>query len=352
AELRKIDSSDMYGIMKGFPEQVRQAIEIGKEARLFVSKDIPKRILILGMGGSAIGGDLLRSYSSGLEGAKHLNIAVNRNYNLPGNVDSDTYIIASSYSGGTEETISAFRQAQARNLKMLCISSGGELTEIAKENDIPVIKIPGGFQPRAALGYSFFPMLQVLIRTKAYSDKAAAETETALNELLTLIDEKSAIYSDFSKSNPAIELAEKIHGKIPVIYSNSEIFDTINIRWRGQIQENAKNMAFGNLLPEMNHNEINGWSFPNWLNKKFIVLFLEDEADHPRVKIRFDALASVLSEAADDVIRIKSEARSLLARMFDLIYLADWVSFYLALLNGVDPTPIPLISKLKNILSK
>lgn len=349
--LKEIDTSNMYDILSSFNEQILEAHSIGQSCEIFKNTDVPENIIILGMGGSAIGGDLLNSYSMATDGASHLKIFVNRNYDLPGYVDNRFHVIASSYSGGTEETVSAFSMALNKTDKLLSICTGGKLSVLANNNGIPLVKIPGGMQPRCALGFSFVVLLNIMMRTGAYSDNAIIETESGIDETIEMLTKKSEIYKKFENNNPAIDLASKIFGKIPVFYSSSQRLDSVNLRWRGQIQENAKHLAFGALLPEMNHNEINGWLLPEKLQKDFIFIFLEDIDDHPRVTLRFEALESVLKGQGKKVIRLKPEGRTLLARMFDSIYLGDWTSYYLALMNEQDPTSIPVITKLKNYIS-
>ena len=350
-EARKVDSDNMYEVLKKFPDQLKEAVKIGDEAPVFKSSTTPEKILVLGMGGSAIGGDLIRSYSSVLPGADHLQVAVNRTYDIPNYIDSTWNVIASSYSGGTEETISGFTQAIEKTNQTLCITTGGSIGKIAAEKDIPRISIPAGLQPRCALGYSFFPLLKLMIKSGAYKEDAIKESEAAIEELIPMLEVKSKLYSVVNADNPAVVLACKLSGKIPVIYSSSEGLDSVNVRWRGQIQENAKNCAFGAFLPEMNHNEINGWSHPSVFVESGIPVFLNDPLDKDRVKYRFEALGAILEEKGFEVQKIKGEGDHFLTRMFDLLYLADWTSYYMAMINNVDPTPIPLINKLKNFLA-
>jgi glucose/mannose-6-phosphate isomerase len=350
-DLLKYDTQNMFEVLKNFPNQVREACEIGKNCPLFNEYNEPTQIVILGMGGSAIGGDLLRSYGASLDGAGHLSIIVNRNYTLPKFVNENTYIIANSYSGNTEETLSGFTEALKKTKHIISICSGGELERESIENNIPVIKIPGGLQPRCALGYSFFPLLYLMMRIGAFKNEAIETTNKAIEELLPMLDDASEKLSELSDDNPAISLAERFSGNIPVFYSASKRLDMVNLRWRCQIQENAKQAAFGNQLPEMNHNEINAWSFPEEIKKIGVPVFLLDPEDHPRVKMRFDALYDIFTEMDYHVYTLISEAKYLLTRMFNLTYMADWTSYYLALINNVDPTPIPLINKLKDYLS-
>ncbi|OGU38423.1 MAG: bifunctional phosphoglucose/phosphomannose isomerase [Ignavibacteria bacterium GWB2_35_12] len=354
-ELLKIDSQNMFDVLKNFPKQINDAIRIGKNIMGNGERGMGDvncdKIAVIGMGGSAIGGDLLKSYSEFTKGAGHLSINVYRKYNIPNTIDENTFVIASSYSGGTEETIQSFKEAITRTKNIIIITSGGELGKLGEENKIPVIKIPSGYMPRCAIGYSFFVMLYVMLEYGFFKPEAIEETEKAINELIEMINSKSEIYSNVNNGNTAIEIAEKLVGKIPIIYSSIERMESVNLRWRCQIQENAKNLAFGNYLPEMNHNEINAFSFPASLAKHSVIIMLRDIEDNSRIKMRFDALKELLNDKVEGIIEVNGEGKYLLTRMFEMIYLGDWLSYYLALLNGIDPTPIPLITKLKNILS-
>ena len=346
------DKSNMFDILKTFPKQIETAIEIGKSAPKFKYTFKSNNFLILGMGGSAIGGDILRTYAKETKGADKLLIQSCRDYSVPGYFDNTTNVIASSYSGDTEETLSALKDCIDRGMEnIVCISSGGKLTEMAKENNFPLISIPGGLQPRCALGSSFFPLIYLFLNSNAFNDIARSVTELAIEELKEILNAKSKIYSELNESNPALNLAKEIFEKIPIIYSSSQILDAVNLRWRCQIQENAKNFVCGNLLPEMNHNEINSFRFPSQVKNNFKVIFLKDILDNDRVKIRFDALEQVIDKYSPNTISLTGDGKYFLSRIFDLIYLGDWTSYYLALLNETDPTPIPEILFLKDFLS-
>jgi len=348
-EIKEIDTQNMFDVLKNFPIQVEHAIEIGKSAPVFSQPPVSGDYMILGMGGSAISGDLLASFFAATTEGRKLLIRTNRGYNLPGSINENTNIIASSYSGNTEETLSGLIDAMKITKRIVCITTGGKLEEIAKENSLPVIKIPGGLQPRAALGYSFFPMLYLLIKSNAF----LAGIKIPVSEILEMLNKRAGQYSySESYSNFALKLAEQLKNTVPVIYSSHERLDSVNVRWRGQIQENAKQLAFGSFLPEMNHNEINAYSYPKDIALRTSVIYLRDNEDNPRIKTRFAALRSAIENSVKQVIELSGEGENLLTRMFDLLYLADWVSFYLAMLNGVDPTPIPLINVLKNELAK
>lgn len=349
--LRSHDPSDMYSAILHFPRFAREGVELGKNAPS-LNKAKARRILILGMGGSAIGGDLFRSYISSFADNGGVDIHVVRSY-VPPHVDGKTTVVASSYSGNTEETIAAY-EASAGAGQTLVMTTGGRIAELADENRHKKVILPGGLQPRAALPYSFFPLLYTLaVKSELFGAEVKEETERGIEETIALIEKLGKKYGSGPKSsNPAFALAQKLHGNVPVIYSASDRLDTVNIRWRGQIQENAKQLAFGNLLPEMNHNEINGWTHPEDLVGRFVALFLRDRDDHERVAARIDITKKIIAKGAGATQDIRSQGESLLARMFSLIYLGDWVSYYLALLNETDPSPVPVIESLKKQLAK
>jgi glucose/mannose-6-phosphate isomerase len=214
-----------------------------------------------------------------------------------------------------------------------------------------VISVPSGYQPRCAIGYSFFPMLYTLIRLNMFSFKAESEIEEAINETIEIITKKSAIYSKPDDDNIAYSTAKHLVNKIPVIYSSADLLDAVNLRWRDQINENAKHLCYGSNLPEMNHNEINSFGNPEDLVRRISIIYLRDKNDHPRIQQRFDALFDIFGEKVSDQFTFKGNGNYFLTRMFELIYLGDWLSYYIAVLGGVDPTPIPIINYLKKRLT-
>jgi glucose/mannose-6-phosphate isomerase len=277
---------------------------------------------------------------------------VNRGYSLPMGVDGQTAFIASSYSGNTEETIASFRAASTRTRRLLCIATGGELSRLAEADDVPVIKIPSGLQPRCAVGYSFFPILLTLALHGAISSETRASILHAIHHLPKVLDEMTETFCQAdSSSNPAFALAEKLKGTIPVFYS-SPLLEAANLRWRGQIQENSKQVAFGNIVPEMNHNEINGWVMPAALMKQFSIVFLGmSQMPHSRINLRFEAMHKILTPKVQNVIEVDALGETLLEQMFYQILMADWTSYWLALLNGQDPTEIVDILALKDYMT-
>lgn len=343
--MTEIDTSNMYDILKNFHSQISEAVEIGKSSEFFsFDKYGIKNIIINGLGGSAIGGDLIRSYT-------HYNstvpVYINRNYHLPGFAGKDTLSVISSYSGNTEETISAYKESKNKECRIICVSSGGKVEKMALEHKDRFIKIPGGLQPRCALGYSFFVLLTVL------SEFPFLSLENGnIKNIIENIKRDSKIYSLFDpEKNKAIKIAGQLYNKLPVIYSSNDILDVVNLRWRGQISENAKQLAYGNVYPEMNHNELVGWEKNRDILNKIIVVFLKDIDDNERIKMRMEITEEIYKKHASDVISVSGEGETRLERIFNLIYLGDWVSYHLALLNKVDPTPVDAITYLKEKLT-
>ncbi|MCI0472264.1 MAG: bifunctional phosphoglucose/phosphomannose isomerase [Ignavibacteria bacterium] len=344
--LKKIDKKDMFGVLYDFPFQVCNAVDIAEKINADkLRKYSLSNIIINGLGGSAIGGDLLRSYTAGV---MKIPVNVNRNYSLPFYAGKNTLAVISSYSGNTEETISAFWDALKKGCKIICITSGGEVEKLAKKNKCMLIKIPGGLQPRCAVGYSFFTLLVLFEKAGFIPDQTEEINDVIINLEESLEDYTS---TDF-ETNEAIIIAAEIKGKLPVIYSSVDIMDVVNLRWRGQISENAKILAYGNLYPEMNHNELVGWKLNEELLKKILVIFLKDKDDNERISLRMKITEKVYKKLADNVLSLTSDCKTRLGRIFDLIYLGDWVSYYLSIINEVDPTPVDAISALKKELDK
>jgi glucose/mannose-6-phosphate isomerase len=342
--IERYDKSNMQKLLRKFPWQVEDAVVIGRKALIPYSAPTIRNIVVSGLGGSAIGGDLLRSY---LAEELRVPFIVNRHYFLPEFVDRNSLVLISSYSGNTEETIAAHHDAAKRKAKVLCISSNGETERLAKKFKQPFITIPKGYPPRAALGYSFFAPLLALTKMKLIPSR-----ERDIRETIALLKRKSKRYSALNKQNDALQLAKQLYNKLPIIYSAADRFDIVNLRWRGQLAENAKVLAFGHVLPEMNHNELVGWKVLRRYMEKMAVVFLRDKEDHSRVQMRMKITKDIVGEFAGKVLEAHSEGKSLLVRMFSLIYLGDWVSYYLAIFNGIDPTPVKVIDYLKSELAK
>lgn len=300
------------------------------------------------MGGSAIGGDLVKSL---LEEEVSFPIAVNRSYHLPAFVNSKTLVFAISYSGNTEETLTAYQIARRKRAHLIAVSSGGKLMEWAKREGVSHLLIPSGLPPRTALGYLFFAPY-VLLRRLARLPLRQSEFQELLKTLHRLREKEVGPHVPFSQ-NPAKRLARHLWGRIPAIHGNVQRLDAVVYRWRTQIAENSKQLSWSHLYPELNHNEIVGWRKPDPLLRHLLILLLRDPGDHERVKRRMEITKTLLRrEEGVETVEVWSSGRGRLSRLFSLIYLGDLVSYYLAILNRVDPTPVERIERLKKQLAK
>ena len=344
-EIQIYDNQNMYNILKNFPMQVGEAYEISDSINPPSDFKSADKIIISGLGGSAIGGDLLRSY---LWYNMKIPVYVNRTYSLPGFANENTLVIISSYSGNTEESIAAYEDAKTRNSKIACLTSGGDLLTLAVNENRFCIRIPKGYQPRSALAFSFFPLLVMMGKLGFVEDMLPLVLKVKNN-----LVPKSELYSfPESENNSALNLARHLEGKLPVIYSSGDLLDAVNLRWRCQLNENAKTLAYGNLLPEMNHNEIVGWQQLPDLMKKMAVISMTDKEDNLRIRRRMEITLELISSLRGILIEVQGEGGSRLERIFDLIHLGDWISFYLAILYKEDPTPVERINILKNKLAE
>lgn len=342
--LVKLDPSGMGRIIAGFPAQCRQAVEIAGRANIRLAGRAYRNIVICGMGGSAIAGDILASYlSSVIDCAVH----VQRNYGLPGWVNSKDLVIASSYSGETEETLSGFDEALKRSCTIAAVTSGGILKRECEAVNISCITIPGGLPPRGALGYSFFTLLGLLA-----SSGIVPNQDQEIQETLLLLEELSEEYSvgKTTDQNPAKKQAESVFGHMPVIYASSDLLSVVARRWANQLNENAKVLSYWAAMPELCHNEIVGWEMLPIIREKTRIIMLQDDDDHERNRLRFEVLHGIINQRSAGIDVWRSRGRSRLSRIFSLLYAADFISYYLALLNQVDPMPVKMIDKLKSVL--
>jgi glucose/mannose-6-phosphate isomerase len=343
-EFAPLDPGSMRSLLEAFPEQVQTAADSSQKAALTAQRAI-KAVVVTGLGGSAMGGDLVGSIA---ESRLQYPLMVNRTYDLPAFVDDSTLVFACSYSGNTEETLSAYGQAQRAKASIVCITSGGKLESMATANGYPVLRLPAGLPPRAALGHSLITLLAAMQALRILPDMSESIQET-IGLLKTLRDRYGVTNPE--SSNPAKKLARSLCGKIVIIYGSHGIMESAAYRWRSQIAENAKNLASHHVLPEMNHNELVGWLHPEAALRKVGVVLLRDKGDHPQVQRRFDLTRELIAGKPGALHEIWSEGQSLLARALSVIYLGDFVSLYLAYLNNTDPTPVAVIDYLKKNLS-
>lgn len=340
------DRQHLIKDISGFDEQLSAGIELGKSFSTALNNLDTSRfsnVVISGMGGSAIGGELVSNY---LADRIAQPIVVNRGYGIPGFAGEQTLFIASSYSGNTEETLSACGLALDRKCRVITISTGGALNA-APGNFLNKIKLPPGLMPRAALGFSFTAILFSIMNL--LDDPLRREIDANLKETIQLIRSKKAECHPDNTGNAAQEIAHALQGKIPVFYTATG-FSAVGRRIRNQFNENAKCLAFSNSIPEMNHNEILGWANPVDLIQKMVAVFLRTPGETDRIAKRFEVTRNIVGKTVP-TLEIKAEGTNPLSQMFSLIYLGDWVSYYLALLNRTDPSPIDSIDYLKQALS-
>jgi len=340
-----IDSQNMLEAVGGLPGQVEEACRLAREAELPDKREI-RNVVVAGLGGSAIGGDLLRGYAAG-----KLSVPVNviRDYTLPQYVNDKTLLIATSYSGNTEETLSAFAEAERRGASIIVITTGGKLAEAARSLNVPAVIIPGGIAPRAATGFLFIPGVIILNRMGLVSG-AEAEVSEAIE---VLKDIKNEITNDVPlEKNQSKQVAGFLKDGIPVIWGASGTSEAAALRWKGQINENAKSPAYWNVFPELNHNEIVGFEAPKELLPKLRVVLLRDKNDHEQVKKRMEITKEIIEKAGAGVREVVSRGEGYIARVYSLIYPGDYASIYLALLNNIDPGPVKVIDYLKQALAR
>jgi glucose/mannose-6-phosphate isomerase len=346
-DLKKFDKSNMLGLLLDFPEQCRAAQQVAKGARILFERRDFKRIVFSGLGGSAIGADLVRSY---LYFESKVPIQVLREYELPAYVDSSTLVFVTSYSGNTEETLSAYIEAKNKGATLVVISSGGRLKEYAQRDNITFIEIPKGLPPRCALGYLSIIPLCLLAKLGLIKD-----VQQSINQMISVLEglkEKSINPRVTQRGNIAKTVAAKLFNKFAIIYSASVHFDVCATRLRGQLNENSKALASSHVFPEMNHNEIVGWQNPKRLFKDLVILMLRDKSMHPRVAKRMEITKDILKKEGIEIIEVWSQGADLLSRIFSLIYIGDFISYYLAILYRIDPTPVERVTYLKDQLAK
>jgi glucose/mannose-6-phosphate isomerase len=329
------DKSDALGAAAKAPLQLRHGYGVDLS-----SVNAPANVVFAGMGGSALAANLFMAWTS-----PHLPLAVTRQYDVPGFTDEKTLFIASSYSGNTEETVSALMQAKARRSQIVVLASGGKLAEMADKEGWPRYDLPGGLQPRMAVFYSFRALAELF--------EGLGLMQDLIPQLATAADHLDGSVKNWLPDvpvsrNPAKQIAEEIAGKTPVIYAGPRL-SSAAYKWKISFNETSKNVAFYNQWPEFSHNEIMGWtSHP--VEKPFAPIELISSFEDPRVIKRFEISNRLLSGRMPHPIEVRAEGDTLLQQLLWTVLLGDFVSIYLALINNVDPTPVELIEKLKKEL--
>ncbi len=337
-----VDASDQLGAVLALPEHLRDALW-RVESAIMEDADTSAGLVVAGMGGSAIGGALARAAL-----ADHATrpIFVTRAYGLPPWTTPDTMVLCASYSGDTEETLACYESAGALGARRTVVTTGGALAEMARADGVPVIPLPGGFQPRAAVAYMTVAALEVAALCGA-GPRLTSEIDVAASHTEQLVDEWGP---DAPAESLAKEIARGLHGTTPLI-AGAGLTTPIAYRWKTQINENAKQPAFTHELPELDHNELAGWEGAGDVGR-FSAVFLDDSDAHPRVKARMDLTEQLIAGNAAASFRLETRGQTTIERVISLVLLGDLVSIYLAALRGVDPGPVKAIDDLKAMLAQ
>ncbi len=342
-EIARLDSEDVLAAVERFADQCREAWEIGLAARGLPSADGIDSVVVFGMGGSGVSGDVIRAF---VEPRLPIPFRVIKTYGpLPEWIGRNTLVFAVSYSGSTDETVAAVEEAHARGCRAVTISSGGALSDMAREYGLAHVRIPTGLQPRASLGYLTLPILAVLVQIGLVPDMQAD------------VDEAVEVLSDIASrchrkrgrdENPAKQLAGWLHGRVPVVYGATGAGATAAYRFKCDLNEYGKTPAFWHELPELDHNEIVGWNqLADITREHFVVILLRDPGDHERVQIRFEITRSLIEDKVAEVIELSAEGDSVVARLLSLILITQLAAIYVGLSYEIDPGPVEVIQKLK-----
>src|ERR1700726_3680805 len=342
AGIAQVDVSDQLGDVLALPGHLRDAV-FRVQSAIMDDQDTSAGLVVAGMGGSAIGGALARAV---LGDHATRPIFVTRAYGLPSWTTPDTMVLCASYSGNTEETLACYESAGALGARRIVVTTGGKLAEMARADGVPVIPLPGCFQPRAAVAYMTVAALEVAALCGA-GPRLTSEIDVAASHTEQLVAEWGP---DAPEDSLAKEIARSLLGTIPVI-AGAGLTTPIAYRWKTQINENAKQPCFANELPELDHNEIVGWEGAQDVGR-FSAVFLDDSDAHPRVKARMDLTEQLIAGNAAASFPLGTAGQTSVERVISLVLLGDLVSIYLAALRGVDPGPVKALDDLKAALAK
>ena len=324
----------MRNLIESFPAQLEEALNIGNSAQLSPAKNTIQNILITGLGGSGIGGSIVADL---VADECSVPIAVNKNYEIPAYVNENTLVIVSSYSGNTEETLTALSHAQEKGAEIAIITSGGKAHDIAEKNGYNCIVVPGGNPPRSMLAYSLTQQFVLLNHYGFIGD----HFKDSIQGFIDGLDQKGM-------EAETLDFAKKLEGTLPVIYS-IDGFEGVAVRFRQQLNENAKMLCWHAVVPEMNHNELVGWA--NGTNQMAVVYFRNDN-DFDRNQKRVEINKEIISKYTNRIHEIWSKGESNLEKALYHIHYGDWISLHLSDINQVDVMEIKVIDHLKSELSK
>jgi glucose/mannose-6-phosphate isomerase len=342
-EIKKIDRSNMLSFCVGAPEHYEKASRLAKTFSINYPK--PRTIIVAGMGGSAIGGELIKDWA---RDRIAIPIEVCREYSLPAYADKNTLAIIVSYSGETEETLGVFLDAVKRRCMTLCISSGGTLQEFAQKLSVPYLLVPSGMAPRASLPYLFIP-LPILLEKVGSVSNITSEISDTIKSLKQVSDASSP--EKLLDKNFAKKLAVSISGTAPVVYG-FEIYCSVAHRLKTQFNENSKVPAKWECFSELNHNEIVGWEAANELARHFSAIFIRDDSESEAMRARIGITQELMRKKSLKIYEVKGVGKSRLAKMSSVICIGDFTSVYLAIMRGIDPTPVKSIASLKEKLKQ
>jgi glucose/mannose-6-phosphate isomerase len=340
-----LDPEGLLARIRGLPRQCSEAWEKARAFKVPTAYWKVDRLVVLAMGGSAIAGDLLRSLAAR---RSRKAVFVCRGYEIPNLVDENTLVVASSYSGETEETLAAFSQALRTPAKKLVITRGGRLAGLAREYDIPAFLFEYQAESRSALGYSLMPLLAVAEQVGVLKEleSEVAEAVTLMGELLEQLDSRVP-----AERNPAKQLAGRLQTKVPIVYGAESLIEVAH-RWKTQLNENSKVWAFHEELPEAQHNAIVGYPLPREVIDRLHVVLLYHPLLHPRIILRYDATKDALAAAGVQYDVVQVQGNRPLSQMLAGVLYGDFVSYYLSILNAVSPSPVPAIAEVKRRLAE
>ena len=342
-----IDKSNMHKSISDFSIHIKKSFDFFKEnSSLTKNYNDINKIIILGMGGSSITGLLIKEM---LKNSLDIPIEINQGYNIPKWVNNKTLILACSYSGNTEETLISCQKCFKKTSNIIAISKGGKLFDLLENKALnEYVKMPDGLQPRAALGFSFSLMLILLNKLELIGDSFIKD----LKNSIPILEEKTKEYSLKDSNNIAYSIANKIYNKNPLIYAEEGIFNIIGYRFKCQLVENSKVLAFNNAVPEMNHNEIEAYTNTVNIKDNFIVVWINDASYHDRNKKRIKIVSNIWENKVTEqlFLEIKEHNENKILKYLSYIHLVDWISYHTAILNKIDPSIIPNINELKKNL--
>lgn len=343
--VEQLDPHGLLGRIEALPEQCIEGWRRAREVALLSEYGEAREVVLLGMGGSAIAGDVLRALASS---GGHKAMRVVRGYDVPSFVDQSTLVVACSHGGNTEETLSAFEQALTRGARTAVITAGGRLRELAESRGVPAFEYQYDGEPRSALGHQLMALLALGERAGLLpaQDEAVAEAIALLQEQRTRLR-----FDVPAERNTAKQLAGRLHGRLPLVVGAGVLVEAAH-RWKTQLNENSKCWAFYDELPELGHNTIVGFGLPDDIVRRLHVLFLWHRALQPRLLLHYEVMEEELAQAGVSHERVEALGQSPLAQVLSAIYVGDFVSYYLALLNGVEPSPVAPIGRLKARLAE